>query len=868
MRILEKQGEWVFAAMGCLTALASAEPKPGEVLPDTFPKFEKQGAIYAAAEAPDGGFFVMGDFTEVDGVPRPGLAKLDTSGSLDENFAPEVAPDVVEVKTLAPHDPREQTGFYWLDSKRSEKLIPLANGGVLVMGELGWELRDGEGGVDRGSLPEVARNGPLKATPLFEDSGRLFIKVPTESGTVFHAYFGGDLSRDFEFIPAIGTRKIWPDGRGKLWASFEDAPDSEVSAIFIRRLFPNGSPDPGFEPIARNASQGTITARSGLITSFGVSGHRFGGNSYYPVVQKIGATIFSPLDNMVIAQDHELPFGGYAGAFVFDAGLGFITVDYDLRHVIRKKEGETDPWFEIPLAGPELTAENPTETFSVLITKDRHLIVGGNRKLTSAGIPVASPDWHIARFSRSATINGFYQKVDGEILVFGDFDRVDRDRFAGMVSLTAQGVVNRDFQPDRDWRFTKQIHERTDGKLIVLSRRGFRDSENNLPRLALLHGDGRFFGLIDVILPQQKDDEEDIFDLIGFAVRSDGALVVNTRHPVTGWSIPLGGFGKTFILTPFNDSYDSRYFGYLSHHPSSVPLVLSDDRVVVEKKIIGINGTQSERLGFVGGDRLVALAEDSQGRVIFQRNLIWRTGFSELFRWVPGKGLDPFYDNLKLPLVSRASGTFLKSGKLLLTERPYSKTSVRYPWNPFSDSRIRRLMPTGRIDPTFSVEIPGTEEAIINATLPVGEEIWVGGNFNEIGGVPRNGLARLSSRDLKNFRDWMEAVVLDREVDKGPDDDPDGDGASNLAEYAAGTNPLDSAALPQIRWWENGWKLAMNPDTVDVSRRIEVSENLKVWRRAGEGEVDIEEVNLQFRWRITGKARYCRLVVSLDDRPE
>jgi hypothetical protein len=255
--------------------------------------------------------------------------------------------------------------------------------------------------------------------------------------------------------------------------------------------------------------------------------------------------------------------------------------------------------------------------------------------------------------------------------------------------------------------------------------------------------------------------------------------------------------------------------------------------------------------------------------VIFQRNLIWKTMPSELFRWIPGEGLDPIYHVLKLPLESRASGTILESGKLLLTERHYSKTVGRdLPWNSFQDSRIRRLQPSGLVDPTFSVSIPATAEAIVNATLPVGDEIWVGGNFTEIGGLPRNGFARLSSRDVTNFGDWMDAVALDREVNIGPFDDPDGDGANNLAEYAAGTNPLDSAVLPEISWRGNGWKLAMNPDAKDVSRRIEVSENLKIWRRAEAGEVESEEVNHQFRWRIAGKARYCRVVVSLDDRPE
>jgi hypothetical protein len=585
MRIVGKQGEWVFAAMACSAALVSAEPRPGEVLPDTFPKFEKQGAIYAAAKAPGGGFFVMGDFTEVDGVPRPGLAKLYLNGQLDENFAPRVDPDVVEIVTLAPHDPREQVGFYWKDHSRFEKLIPLSNGGVILMGDLGWELRDPDGRQNLDSLPGVARSGPMKASPLFDYHEKLFIWVSTEEKREFRAYDSKDLSRDFDFTPAEGTRQIWSAGDGKIWASFDSDPDPENFSSSIRRLFLDGSVDPDFDPVSRQAPRGEIISSGGMIPSLSVSQHRFlSGSSYYPTVQRISASIFSPLDETKMGISHEFPFGGYAKSYAMDAELVLIAVDYNLRHVVRITGEGKDPLFRIPLAGPELAAENPTETLSVLISKDRHLIVGGNRKFTSAGTPVTSPDWHIARFSRSATINGFYQKDDGEVLVFGDFDRVDGESFSGLVSINSQGIVNKQFRPDRDWRFTKQVHQRADGKIIVLSRRGLRDSEFNLPHLALLYEDGKFFGLIEVILTKQKDDEDDVFDLIGFAVRSDGALIVNTRHPISSWSIPLAGFDKTFILTPFNELYQSRYYGYLSHFPSSVPLVLPDDRVVVEKK--------------------------------------------------------------------------------------------------------------------------------------------------------------------------------------------------------------------------------------------------------------------------------------------
>ena len=163
------------------------------------------------------------------------------------------------------------------------------------------------------------------------------------------------------------------------------------------------------------------------------------------------------------------------------------------------------------------------------------------------------------------------------------------------------------------------------------------------------------------------------------------------------------------------------------------------------------------------------------------------------------------------------------------------------------------------------MSIPGTADAIINATLPVGDEIWVGGNFEHIGGKTREGFARLSNQNLTNFSDWMEVVALNQQVNTGPEHDPDGDGSPNLAEYAAGTSPLDSGALPEVRYRKNQWGLAMNPEIGDIVRFVEVSDDLVNWRIAEAGEIEIEERDHEFRWRLIGdrSPRYCRVVLQL-----
>lgn len=49
------------------------------------------GPIVASAPAPGGGRYVVGPFTTVDDLPRPGVARLTAAGALDATFAPEAA---------------------------------------------------------------------------------------------------------------------------------------------------------------------------------------------------------------------------------------------------------------------------------------------------------------------------------------------------------------------------------------------------------------------------------------------------------------------------------------------------------------------------------------------------------------------------------------------------------------------------------------------------------------------------------------------------------------------------------------------------------------------------------------------------------
>lgn len=87
---------WLFLVACLAGPLASAN----EVLPDRFPELSTQALIQEVEVAADGSAFLLGDFTAVDGIPRPGLAKLTPGGTLDAGFAPLEVADLNQLDDL------------------------------------------------------------------------------------------------------------------------------------------------------------------------------------------------------------------------------------------------------------------------------------------------------------------------------------------------------------------------------------------------------------------------------------------------------------------------------------------------------------------------------------------------------------------------------------------------------------------------------------------------------------------------------------------------------------------------------------------------------------------------------------------------
>ena len=160
------------------------------------------GGAWAAASQPDGHVFIAGNFTLVDGVARPGVARLNADGSLDAVFNPE--------PTLSGNP-----GLLFADT----------NGGLIIDGG----FFSATNGYARNNLARLNPDGSLD--------------------TNFDAHIGGGAS--VNVVGSYGSSQLLVGG------TFQQVGDSNRTGI--ARLNADGSLDNTFNPVLNANGAGSVS---------------------------------------------------------------------------------------------------------------------------------------------------------------------------------------------------------------------------------------------------------------------------------------------------------------------------------------------------------------------------------------------------------------------------------------------------------------------------------------------------------------------------------------------------------------------------------------------------------------------------------
>lgn len=807
----------LFLAPGILSAT------PGSLIESTFPNFSAQATVSAAAISDDGSVFVSGDFNAADGTPRPGLAKLTPSGLLDTAFNPTPDPS-----------PPIGGGVPVFSSfglgDQSPPLFALPQGRLMTLHGDSWTLYDSDGSQNETLLSDISRSGTPVPRPQFLTDERLFLINGTEPG--LQAYCVDDLSADTTFTAATGPHPahqaapanssgIWVLGRGL----FRDPPYLFNSYPFtIFRLEENGDLDPSFEPVELpEGYEYHLSARAD--GGFNLVREWTGRYLLSPIAtsRSLVAEQFDTEGESLGTSTFSLPFSLNLAAATLQSPNHVIRPTLDLRRIIRTQPGEigSDPSFSIALAAPELPALNPLITKTVTQFPNGQLLVGGNRKFSSEGVP--DPAWHTPRLSKKSKITKLRRLPGNGVIVCGDFDLVDGTPAAGMVRLTSDDSIDPSFTPDLDCRFLQDIQSLPNGNLAARFSIPVPNAEPSWSELVRLTPNGS----LSTILPEPISGSASIYwgRITDFTVRSDGSIVAQFHQQ--GGDLPTS---NPLLINPDGSLSFPNPLGFLSSYnqPSVGLLSLRDDTFFRGSERYSGDGTLIEAAKPLEYSNPKLELDD--GSVIFTRQFFY-TSVPTIQRWHPESGYDAdFVDPFPSPSTINIGGVTPASSDKLLA------------WGNFPSASLIRLHSSGQIDPSFRT--PSTP--ITTALAEPGNTILAATNGE---------LIRLDDSQAVGFDDWIEATSVTEEIspnDLLPDADPDHDGCSNFLEYAASSDPFvsDSSRCHPVQIAPLTWRIFCNPEAPEISRRIETTTNCSTWGPARSDQVRLETNSACLSWTL------------------
>jgi len=312
--------------------------RPGSLLPVAAPN----GTVIALSALPSGGVLIAGDFTQVGGVRRTGLARLRSDGSVSAYFVP---PELVSAPFELPEIPPAKILC----------LTPLSTGNWMAGGFIG--LADGK---------------PARNLVRIKPDGRL-------DPTFQHPGFDG----------AVWTVAEQSDGRLLVGGTFEHVGDRPIQGL--ARLNADGSFDSTFhlEP----GVQGTALAVAG-IALLGDGHLLIGGGSITNYNHSAAKNLFrlnpdGSLDTTfpllktgaktIILSATALPDGrSYVGGFFESVG------GRPIRRLVRlSPDGSIDPTFTPPQPNGEIINLKPLPNGQLLVAGGFTVVAGANRRFVA-----------------------------------------------------------------------------------------------------------------------------------------------------------------------------------------------------------------------------------------------------------------------------------------------------------------------------------------------------------------------------------------------------------------------------------------------------------------------------------------------------
>jgi|GEM_PF-2370704 len=836
-----------------LTTL-SLQARPGQKLSDQFPDLSAQALVTSAVTTPDGSTFLMGYFAEADGITRPGLAKLTPTGHLDPTFAP---------LSFALFDYQVNPPIYFFSNSphTREPLFPLQRGGLIITSPFQWELRNPDGTLNTSLLPQYPRDSDTPPIPQFEKDNSLFITAHIENRIPSQTLLSLDsetllpnsdfiFSEDspappFQASPAADG-KIWVLGRNSspvIQTGFNHTPP----AHYLYRILPDGALDPSFTPEQLKASN-----THALVPNPGpglqLASTWPGRGLYWPAAQYENVTFETRDQNGVplFQTGASFNFGSSSFSHLLPSGE-ILSQSLDFGDLIIKNPTTYEITFTLPFQTPDA----PPSTKTVTQFPDGKFLIGGNRRFLPDGTP--DPTWHTTRLSRPTTIKHLIPLQDETILAVGDFDLASGIPRSGAIKLNRDTSLNPSFTPEIDLRNARKILQKQNGNLIVFLAKGYRDDEQNNFFIIELspHGDliAPFRRLnISTFISANGPNPIDQSHVTNIHLQSDDSLIVSTYRRGSDVS------SSSVIRFPSPPDSQPKEILQLFNFISQI-FILPDDRILIGNQLYTPDGTPLTTT-------TPAFAADSRPNTLLPDGTLLLVNSSQhpkitFQKWHPDTGIDLTFGNQIGPPLF-----FTGFAPSYVVPISNNKLLVRTTINDNlygSPSQLIRLHSNGHHDPSFQItQTPDssyTNPAIIPLQNQNGPVLWIGGVGTDLNGQNQSSLAVIDNTSTNGFDEWITATSALKNhtpSDLLPDSDPDNDGATNLFEYAASTDPFQSspqhAQARQIS--PLTFQIPCNPEAPEILRQLQTSPDLLNWSPASANQVRLETTANCLTWTL------------------
>jgi uncharacterized delta-60 repeat protein len=657
----------------------------------------------------DGKIIVAGSFKAINGLPKPGIARLTPDGQLDEAFQPSLASQLTGINRVEiQKDGKILVGGYFTN--------------VFGKGLSGLVRLNSDGTLDSTFQPDVGANGNVTSLAVQQD-GRLLVAGRSEkvngiaSPLLARLKADGSLDASFKapvvFSPfpfPVRRVAVQPEGKIVITGNFTNINDHPRDRI--ARLNPDGSVDESFN--WSQSLRGAIDCLAVQPDNQILVGGTFSGTEGAPCKSIARLNPDGSLDTNFVRAVSQL--GGLGGrgwdgsprVFCFSLapnGKVFVGGDFDSVNDITRNsvarlnaDGSLDRSFD-PGSGVQGSRGAGLGGAGIALQADGKILISGSfwkvNGVSRNGVARLNADGSVdTTFDPGSGANGRISALamlpDGKILVGGSFSTFAGQPHRYLVRLNSDGSLDGGFNAEPGLKeVVGAIVLQGDGKILMES--GF-EGKNGLRRnrIVRLNADGSLNAGFNVGTGPDSS-------LWAIVPQPDGKIVIS------GWFTHVSGVPRAHIARLNSDGSLDASFDPGSGLNTAVfaAAVQRDGKVVIAGGFTNVNGRACQRIARLNPDGSVD----------------------------PSFHLDSGMDQWVFSLALQADGKILAGG--------WFENVAGVP-----RGHIVRLNQDGTLDTSFD---PGTgaNSLVSGIILCQNGDIMICGQFSSFNNIPRLGVARL-----------------------------------------------------------------------------------------------------------------------------